>query len=215
MNGWIYKWSWLLSLDSELYDLRQHKTSNITVSVTKMQCSPGPQNLLDEACCVYAPDLGTLALSTLSTSSLRVAWTCSLGRLPRWARHVLLPPSLQRESSFNLDKYYHPCTADSIWLSCPLSLAMFSPSWLLQSESKQIKGGGTWGCVFALIRAKVMKRMESFVNMSQEANTEQNCKTGIENSTYLNFNVMRLNHPFKFGIPEFFMHLYNTFRTPF
>lgn len=60
-----------------------------------------------------------------------------------------------------------------------------------------------------------MNRMESLVNMSQEANTEQNCKRGIQNSTYLNVNVMHLNRPFKFGIPEFCMHLYNTFRTSF
>ena len=55
-----------------------------------------------------------------------------------------------------------------------------------------------------------MNRIESFVNMSQEAKTGQ-----IQNSIYLNFNVMHSNHPFKSGMLEFFTHLYNTFRTSF
>lgn len=49
-----------------------------------------------------------------------------------------------------------------------------------------------------------MNRTEAFVNISQEANSGQNCNPEIQNSIYLKFNLMHLNHPFKCGIMEFF-----------
>lgn len=59
-----------------------------------------------------------------------------------------------------------------------------------------------------------MNRMESFVNMNQEANTRQNCKSGIQISIYLKCNVMHSNHPFKFGNARISLCIYRTHLEP-
>lgn len=162
----IYIWSLRI-----VWSPRQCKTSNTTALVIGTQCFPAPQHPLDKAGYVsaWAPN----ALSTLPTSPLPAAWTCSLGKLPMFAKDFFLLPSLHRQLSFSVVKCHQLCTVDSIWLSCPFTLNMFFTQLSSAKWEQPNKGEGSKGCTEVLITAKIMKRMESFVNMSQEAKQDK------------------------------------------
>lgn len=69
-------------------------------------------------------------------SPVPAAWTHGLSGLPVWASHVLLSPSLHRQSSFKVDTCLQPWRAGSIWLAAHPEYGFHLPDFCKVRTSK-------------------------------------------------------------------------------
>lgn len=130
-----------------------------------LPCSPAPSwpGLL---CVCLSPGCpGTQHPTHLSSDSCTDLW---LGWIPN-AGQAFPPATLPTETAiFQCGQIPPAYRVDSICLSCPFSLSMFFTQPTSAKWEQPNKGRGPGGHAYILIWAKIMKRMESFVNMSQE-----------------------------------------------